>query len=91
MSANVKAISEKDLQMADLPVQGMTCSACATRLEKALTRAAGITEAAVNFALERADVSFDAEATDIGQIADVVTATRVSPCRKRTTPSVSAA
>ncbi len=50
----------------------MTCSACAARLEKALTRGAGIAHAGVNFALERADVSFDAGTTDISAIADVI-------------------
>lgn len=60
------------LQTADMPVQGMTCSACATRLEKALMRATGIVNAGVNFALERADVSFDSEETNIGAIAEVV-------------------
>jgi Cu+-exporting ATPase len=34
----------------------MTCSACATRVEKALRRLPGVTEANVNLALERADV-----------------------------------
>lgn len=60
------------LKNAGLPVQGMTCSACATRLEKALTHASGIADAGVNFALERADVSFDADTTDIATIAGVV-------------------
>jgi len=60
------------LQTADLPVDGMTCSACATRLEKALTRSTGIVTAGVNFALERADVSFDAGTTDLNKIAGVV-------------------
>ena len=41
----------------DLPIQGMTCSACATRLEGALSQAPGMRSATVNFALERADVS----------------------------------
>ena len=62
-----------DRQHTDMAIEGMTCSACATRLEKALTRATGIDSAAVNFALERADVSFDPDQTDIAGIADVVT------------------
>ena len=70
---NTKTIADPSLQSAGLPVQGMTCSACATRLEKALMRAVGIADAGVNFALERADVSFDAGETDIGAIAGVVT------------------
>ena len=51
----------------------MTCGACATRLEKALSRGTGIASASVNFALERADIAFDPERTDIAGIADVVT------------------
>ena len=57
----------------DFAVEGMTCGACATRLEKALTRASGIAEAVVNFALERADVSFDPDVTNVNAIAEVVT------------------
>ena len=37
-------------------VGGMTCSACAGRIEKALNRLPGVLEATVNLALERADV-----------------------------------
>jgi len=72
MSATATAAADATLRTTGLPVRGMTCSACAARLEKALTRATGITTAAVNFALERADVSFDPAATDIGSIAGVV-------------------
>ncbi len=42
-----------------LPIAGMTCAACATRLEKALMRVDGIQSATVNFALEQADVTVD--------------------------------
>ncbi len=56
----------------ELPVEGMTCGACATRLEKALKRAPGIIDAAVNFALERAAVSFDPAQTNVGRIAEVI-------------------
>jgi Cu+-exporting ATPase len=73
MNANIKTAANPTLQTTNLPVQGMTCSACATRLEKALMRAAGIADAGVNFALERADVSFDSGETDISSIAGVVT------------------
>ena len=61
-----------ELSQANLPVQGMTCGACAVRLEKALNRASGINDAAVNFALERASVSFDPEQTDVVRIAEVI-------------------
>ena len=56
----------------ELPIGGMTCSACAVRLEKALNGAAGITDASVNFALERARIAFDEDTTDVPSIARVI-------------------
>jgi Cu+-exporting ATPase len=44
----------------DLQLVGMTCAACAARIEKVLNRADGV-EAAVNFATEIAHVGFDPE------------------------------
>jgi Cu+-exporting ATPase len=44
----------------ELPVEGMTCSSCAGRVEKSLNRLEGV-EATVNYATERASVSFDPE------------------------------
>ncbi len=37
-----------------LPVTGMTCASCVRRIEKALTKVAGVQEANVNLATERA-------------------------------------
>ncbi|CAN5440541.1 heavy metal translocating P-type ATPase [soil metagenome] len=42
----------------DLPVEGMTCASCASRIERNLNELEGV-EASVNFATERASVSFD--------------------------------
>jgi Cu+-exporting ATPase len=53
-------------------VGGMTCSACATRLEKALLRAPGIQSATVNFATEQADILFDPENMDAERIATTI-------------------
>ncbi|HEX6204742.1 MAG TPA: heavy metal translocating P-type ATPase [Solirubrobacterales bacterium] len=55
MSQAVKNTPEERL---DLPIEGMTCSSCAGRVEKRLNELAGV-EATVNFATERATVSFD--------------------------------
>lgn len=46
-------------QQIDLPVVGMTCSACVRNVERALNKAGGVTEANVNFATERASVNYD--------------------------------
>jgi P-type Cu+ transporter len=42
----------------ELPIEGMTCSSCAGRVEKSLNGLDGV-EATVNFATERATVNFD--------------------------------
>jgi len=66
------AISKPGLGHADLAIEGMTCGACATRLEKALRRVPGVQDANVNFALERAAVDFAADQTDLPGLADAV-------------------
>jgi Cu+-exporting ATPase len=55
----------------DLTLTGMSCAACAARIEKVLNRAEGV-EAAVNFATETARVRFDPEKTDPKHLIDVV-------------------
>jgi len=53
-------------------IGGMTCSACAARIEKALGRSSGIVSANVNFATEKADVIFDPVVTDVNTISSTV-------------------
>ncbi|HLR10573.1 MAG TPA: heavy metal translocating P-type ATPase [Sporosarcina sp.] len=48
------ATTEKTLE-----IQGMTCSACANRIEKTLSKMDGVEQANVNFALERSTISYD--------------------------------
>ena len=48
------------LQTWNLPIEGMTCASCAGRVEKALKKLPGVSEASVNLATERASVSADA-------------------------------
>ena len=45
------------LTILDLPVMGMTCASCVSRVEKALLKVPGVEQAAVNLATERATVS----------------------------------
>lgn len=42
----------------ELPIEGMTCAACATRIEKTLNKLTGV-QASVNFANEKAHIDFD--------------------------------
>jgi len=56
----------------DLPVSGMTCAACANRIEKTLNKLSGVT-ATVNFATERAHIELTGTQA---QAADLVAAIR---------------
>jgi len=59
-------------QQIALPIGGMSCAACAARIEKNLMRAEGVREAHVNFANERATVLFDPTQTDAEALCEVV-------------------
>jgi Cu+-exporting ATPase len=53
-----QAVEQENAERLELPIEGMTCSSCAGRVEKSLNRLEGV-EATVNFATERATVEFD--------------------------------
>ncbi len=53
------------------PIEGMTCASCAARVEKRLNRLDGV-QASVNYATERAAISFDAERVDVEELVAAV-------------------
>ena len=55
----------------ELAVQGMTCGACAVRIEKELNKIDGV-EAAVNYATETAMVAFDSSAVTSAAVISAV-------------------
>ena len=56
----------------DLPVTGMTCAACARRVERRLAKTHGVSAANVNFATERATVEYDPARTGVRQLKEAV-------------------
>lgn len=68
----MSAIAEKTVDRIDLPVTGMTCAACAARIERSLAKAEGVEEASVNLATERAMVRFDPEITGVEKIVETI-------------------
>ena len=54
-----EALEKSDTASVTIPIGGMTCAACAQRVEKALKKLDGVTSASVNFATEKAAVSYD--------------------------------
>ncbi len=65
---NKPASSSGPTQQATLQISGMTCSACAIRIEKGLNRMPGVAEANVNLALEKASIGYDPKATNPAEI-----------------------
>ena len=59
------------VQTVELTLEGMTCAACAARIEKQLNKQTGV-EAAVNFAAERAHVRFDPTAADTTRLIEII-------------------
>ena len=58
-------------QTINLPVQGMTCAACAQRIEKVLNRLPGVS-ASVSFASESARIDFDPAQQDVAALRDAI-------------------
>ena len=47
------------MEHAEVSVEGMTCAACVTRIEKALAKTEGVSRASVNLITKRATIDFD--------------------------------
>ncbi|TCS96670.1 heavy metal translocating P-type ATPase [Hazenella coriacea] len=58
-------MSEQNHKQTSITITGMTCAACANRIEKGLKRTEGVQDANVNLAVEKASVSFDPSKTDL--------------------------
>ncbi|MFO0895009.1 MAG: heavy metal translocating P-type ATPase [Phycisphaerales bacterium] len=61
-----------DLARCDLPIEGMSCAGCATRIEKRLAKTPGVASANVNFATKVATVRYDPAATAPAALAKAV-------------------
>jgi Cu+-exporting ATPase len=65
------AASEGSIATIELGVTGMTCAACAMRVEKRLNRLEGVA-ASVNYATEAAVVEFDPSAVGRGELVEAI-------------------
>jgi Cu+-exporting ATPase len=58
----------------ELPITGMTCASCSSRVEKALRKTPGVLEANVNLATERASVTIAPGVADLASLTAAVEA-----------------
>lgn len=62
----------KEIKKISLPIEGMTCASCVTRVEKALVNAPGVKGVSVNLATEKALVEVNPEEFDLKTAKKIV-------------------
>lgn len=73
--ADVSAAARPKGETITIPVTGMTCAACSSRVQRALGARPGVSEAAVNLLTGSATVTYDPETVSAGDLVDAVRAT----------------
>ena len=71
-------------------IDGMTCQACASRIEKVLNKKPFITAASVNFASEEAQITYDDSQTDPAALIALINKTGYSASLPQDTPPADA-
>ncbi len=64
--------SEARVVTVQLPIEGMTCASCSARVQRALGRLEGVTDAGVNLATEKATVTYDPQVLTQHDLIDAV-------------------
>lgn len=68
----MEAVAGKESKQTTLQITGMTCAACANRIEKGLNRLEGVSSANVNFALEKASVTYDPGKVGVDKLEETI-------------------
>jgi Cu+-exporting ATPase len=66
------AIPKEGLKKVELPITGMSCASCVAKIEKGLSKMSGIVDAKVNFATEKASVTFDPSRAHMGDFVATI-------------------
>ncbi|MBW2967159.1 heavy metal translocating P-type ATPase [Candidatus Woesearchaeota archaeon] len=67
-----KPVEKKGVVKDTLLIEGMTCSSCVATIEKSVKKVKGVKDVAVNFASEKAVVSYDADKVQKSAIEDAI-------------------
>jgi Cu+-exporting ATPase len=60
------------MEKVELDIHGMTCASCAARIEKALNKMDGVTEARINLATERGTITYHPQSVELEAILQKV-------------------
>ena len=63
---------EKNTKNYSFNVEGMTCSACANRVERVTKKADGVINSSVNFATEKLNITFDENKISVNDLKNIV-------------------
>jgi len=63
---------EKNIKNYSFKVEGMTCSACANRVERVTKKTEGVESSSVNFATEKLNITFDENKVSISDLKGIV-------------------
>jgi Cu+-exporting ATPase len=69
----------KQIEKTSIPIDGMSCTACALTIENALNKQRGVVEANVNFATEKAVVEYDSGEIDMKGLTKAISETGYIP------------
>lgn len=68
----MEAVAGKESKQTTLQITGMTCAACANRIEKGLNKLEGVFSANLNFALEKASVTYDPGKVGVDKLEETI-------------------
>lgn len=66
------ATTAAQTKQSSIQITGMTCAACANKIEKGLGKMDGVTSANVNFALEKASVTYDPTKVEMKELEEKI-------------------
>jgi Cu+-exporting ATPase len=60
------------LKKVEIPITGMSCASCVVKIEKGLSKMSGISDAKVNFATEKATITFNPSQVHMGDFISTI-------------------
>jgi Cu+-exporting ATPase len=65
-------VPREGLKKIEIPITGISCASCVAKIEKGLSKMSGIVDAKVNFATEKATISFDPSRAHMGDFVATI-------------------
>jgi P-type Cu+ transporter len=77
--AGYEAVEERKDKEVTMPIDGMSCVACAKAIERAVGKVPGVSSISVNFATEKAVMKYDPSATRLSEIKQAIVKAGYTP------------